>query len=59
MEFPRRDHPPLAEINSRRLVAIVTSTDDAIAAKDLNGIITDWNFGAERVFGFTDDQMSG
>ena len=45
----------LAEINSRRLVAIVTSTDVAIVAKDLNGIITDWNFGAERVFGFTAD----
>jgi PAS domain S-box-containing protein len=49
----------LAEITSRRLVAIVTSTDDAIMAKDLNGMLTDWNFGAERVFGFTADEMIG
>ena len=60
MEFPRRvTTRHLAEVNSRRQVAIVTSTDDSIVAKDLNGIITDWNFGAERVFGFTADQMSG
>jgi PAS domain S-box-containing protein len=48
-----------AEITSRRLAAIVTSTDDAVMAKDLNGIITDWNFGAERIFGFSADQMIG
>ena len=42
-----------------RLAAIVESSDDAIIGENLESVITDWNCGAERMFGYTEAEMFG
>ena len=41
------------------LAALIESADDAIISKTLDGIVTSWNKGAERIFGYTAEEMVG
>lgn len=47
------------EEENRRLVAIVRSSDDAVLTKDLNGIVTGWNQGAESLYGYSAEEAIG
>ncbi len=48
-----------AEIAQARLAAIVESSSDAIIGISLGGIVTDWNVGAQAVFGYSAEEMIG
>ncbi len=52
-------HTRAAQLERARLAALVGSSEDAILGLTLDGVITDWNEGAERLFGYLAEEIAG
>jgi PAS domain S-box-containing protein len=59
LDITDRSRLELVERDRLFLSSIVSSAEDAIVSKDLNGNVTSWNTGAERLFGYTASEMIG
>jgi two-component system cell cycle sensor histidine kinase/response regulator CckA len=57
-ELHRKTAEQLGEYRTR-LASIIDSSEDAILSKDLNGIITSWNRGAEHIYGYAPEEAIG
>jgi len=53
------DHRQKTQLALGQLRAVAETSEDAIVTKDLNGIITSWNEGAERIFGYEANEVIG
>src|SRR6185503_20492054 len=61
MSIPNGQRPSYGSTEElqERFAAIVASSDDAIVSKNLQGIVQSWNASAQRIFGYTAEEMIG